>query len=1323
MKTTKRVLQTSITGRDVTRARKFLATMMLPIFLVQMTSFNLLLVGARPAHADEVVAATDAAAAAPEAQPVVQEKQADPTPADTAKTDPAPVAVEKSAVADAIDTTKTEPAPVAPEQATTTDVVPAATPEATDVSTPEADPAMTPVENAATADPAVTEPAIDPAVTEPVSDPATAPAESQAVAADTTVQLGVAADASADAPVVAEPKTVWSTDGSKATTNDPVALGQTYVAPQNDQVTVTFTKLPDNPGTLTIEEIKLSAAQVKSLNAVSNVAYDITSTMADGTFKYELTLPKPKNAKNVEVKYAENVAGLGKAATVSDKDAKTNGSSVNVSLDHFTIFVLAAVTTATQLVFTTQPSSPYALAGNLLATQPVVALQDANGVTDTAASDTITLQISNDPACNSIITSQFWLTGTKDQATVAGVATFTDIGFDSFTTPGTYYIMATSAALPSAIACSNAIAVNNAAPSVSLTPVDPSLPAGTQQQFTAVTVDPFGTPLAHQNAFTWTSSDPTVGTVDANGLFTAIGIGATDINAADTVFGISSDSIATVTAPLPVAPTLAAIPAQTVIEGQTLTFNASANTTNAGGVVAYSLVGAPAGATIDPVTGAFSWTPAIGNTGAFAFDVSVTDGVYPTPVTTPVSVMVLTTNVPVITITYGAGSDVTVTVTDANPFTTTLNGAPFISGIGTVSGLVTIQNSYTFMLNDGVYTLTNIFSNDITPPVITILGNNTETVLQGSIYVDAGATALDNVDGNVTANIITTNTVNTAIIGTYTVTYDVSDANGNAAVTATRTVNVVAAPVLTSINLTPASASLTIGATQQVTAAGLDQFNAAFPLAATTYASDNTAVATVDATGLVTAISAGTANITALDSGITSNPSVITVTAALLPVTVTVNAGQSKAYGAADPAFAYTSSDPAAVFTGALGRATGENVGTYAINQGTLAAVNYVITFVSGNFSITARPITVAANSQTKVFGAADPALTYQVTSGSLVASDAFAGALVRVAGENVGTYAINQGTLALSSNYALTYVGANLTITQANQTIIFGALAAKTIGDPDFSVSATATSGLAVSFTAAGNCTVTPDGLTVHLVAIGSCTITADQAGDGNFNAAPGVARTFAINDVIPAPLITLENASNMTASAAVIAWVTDHAATSRVVYDTVSHLILGAGPDYGYASSTLESDTAPMVTSHSVTVGGLIPGMTYYYRAVSHGSPESVGAEQTFTTPATVAVATSSGGGGGHHHSSHHKKSASKATNLFPIVTTSLFDGNPANAQTDYVAPQNQGQESVAGAETQNNAPQSGGFWKTYWPYVLLLILGGGGYAFWKRKRSATR
>ena len=79
---------------------------------------------------------------------------------------------------------------------------------------------------------------------------------------------------------------------------------------------------------------------------------------------------------------------------------------------------------------------------------------------------------------------------------------------------------------------------------------------------------------------------------------------------------------------------------------------------------------------------------------------------------------------------------------------------------------------------------------DQTIPVISLVGSSTVTVAHGSTYSDSGATATDNLDGNLTGSIQTTSTVNTSAVGTYTVKYNVSDAAGNAATEVTRTVNV-----------------------------------------------------------------------------------------------------------------------------------------------------------------------------------------------------------------------------------------------------------------------------------------------------------------------------------------------------------------------------------------------------------------------------------------------------------------------------------------------------------------------------------------------------
>ncbi len=78
------------------------------------------------------------------------------------------------------------------------------------------------------------------------------------------------------------------------------------------------------------------------------------------------------------------------------------------------------------------------------------------------------------------------------------------------------------------------------------------------------------------------------------------------------------------------------------------------------------------------------------------------------------------------------------------------------------------------------------------------------------------------------------------------------------------------------------------------------------------------------------------------------------------------------------------------------------------------------------------------------------------------------------------------------------------------NQTISFAQLPNKTFGEAPFTLSATASSGLAVSFAAGGNCTVS--GATVTLTGAGTCTLIASQAGDANFNPAQNVSQTFSI-------------------------------------------------------------------------------------------------------------------------------------------------------------------------------------------------------------------
>lgn len=105
----------------------------------------------------------------------------------------------------------------------------------------------------------------------------------------------------------------------------------------------------------------------------------------------------------------------------------------------------------------------------------------------------------------------------------------------------------------------------------------------------------------------------------------------------------------------------------------------------------------------------------------------------------------------------------------------------------------------------------NAFNIDNTSPIITIVGSNPAGVTVGSAYVDEGAVASDNVNGNITSSIQVTSNVNTSVKGSYTVTYNVTDSSGNAATTVVRTVTVMDA--ITSFNYTSGNQTFVVPVT------------------------------------------------------------------------------------------------------------------------------------------------------------------------------------------------------------------------------------------------------------------------------------------------------------------------------------------------------------------------------------------------------------------------------------------------------------------------------------------------------------------------------
>ena len=200
-------------------------------------------------------------------------------------------------------------------------------------------------------------------------------------------------------------------------------------------------------------------------------------------------------------------------------------------------------------------------------------------------------------------------------------------------------------------------------------------------------------------------------------------------------------------------------------------------------------------------------------TYTLTYNVSDSAGNAATSITRDVIVADLTA--PVITLTGGStvNHEQGTAYTDAGATANdTLDGDLTLSIV--VTGTVDANTAGTYTLN---YNVSDAAGNaattvsrtvvvaDTTLPTITLTGLATINHEQGTAFTDPGATATDNIDGDITLSIVTTGSVNASVAGTYVLSYDVNDASGNAATTVTRTVNVVdtTAPVITLIGANP----------------------------------------------------------------------------------------------------------------------------------------------------------------------------------------------------------------------------------------------------------------------------------------------------------------------------------------------------------------------------------------------------------------------------------------------------------------------------------------------------------------------------------------
>jgi hypothetical protein len=227
--------------------------------------------------------------------------------------------------------------------------------------------------------------------------------------------------------------------------------------------------------------------------------------------------------------------------------------------------------------------------------------------------------------------------------------------------------------------------------------------------------------------------------------------------------------------------------------------------------------------------------------------------------------------------------------------------------------------------------------------------------------------------------------------------------------------------------------------------------------------------------------------------------------------------------GASGQPVTFTSSNPA-VATVSGNTVTLVGVGTTDITASQLGnSVHFAAPNVDQMLTVTKGIQTISFNPlATKTFGDATFAITATggasgealIFNSSNPAVATISGNTVTIVGAGPTTITANQ---AGNANYeAAVPVERTLSVNKKLQTITFGQLADKTFGDPAISLAATSNAGLTVTFESLTD-KVTISGSTATLAKAGKATITARQLGNGNYESATAVERSFCIKPIKP--------------------------------------------------------------------------------------------------------------------------------------------------------------------------------------------------------------
>ena len=502
-----------------------------------------------------------------------------------------------------------------------------------------------------------------------------------------------------------------------------------------------------------------------------------------------------------------------------------------------------------------------------------------------------------------------------------GVATITAGGLATGVTTGSSTISATM----SGINGSTMLTVT--APvlvSIAVTPANPSIAAGTTQQFTAMGTYSNGSMQNLTSTTTWSSLTPGVATITEGGLATGVTTGSSTIST--TMSGINGSTMLTVTAP--VLASIAVTPTSpSIAKGTTQQFTATGTYSNSSTQnITTSVTWASSSTSVATIaagglatgtgTGTSNITATLGSVVSPSDTLTVTAATLKSIAVTPTSPSIAkgTTQQFTATGTYSDSStqNITTSVTWASSSTSVATIASDGLATGTGTGTSNITGTLGSIVSPSdtlTVTAATLKSIAVTPTSPSIAKGTTQQFTATGTYSDSST---QNITTSVTWASSSTSVATIAsgglATGTGTGTSNITGTLGSV-VSPSDTLTVTAA-TLESIAVTPTNPSIAKGATQQFTATGTYSDSSTQNITTSvTWASSSTSVATIAAGGLATGAGAGTSNITATLGSIVSPADTLTVSSssgATLETLVVSPQNPAIADGGATQAFAAT---------------------------------------------------------------------------------------------------------------------------------------------------------------------------------------------------------------------------------------------------------------------------------------------------------------------------------------------------------------------------------------------------------------------------------